>query len=461
VDSSLTLIERTKTSHYDVVILGGGPAGTATALMLRHHAPHLNVALVERSHYEGLRIGETLPPTVQPLLEQLGVWDAFLADGHLPAYGSCSAWGADRLEENEFIYNPLGRGWHLDRRRFDALLARSAEAAGVVVRNHLRFTGSTRTEDGRWQLTFHRLANKEVDWTASVVIDATGRRAVFAQAQGVKRVRMDRLIGTALFYALPDDRPLADTYTLVEAVPNGWWYSALVPDNKIAVVYMTDTDLLRAQRTSDPTLWRQQLDATRHTRSRLTGAKPLGEPMVQAAYSHRLEQMSGDGWIAVGDAAMTYDPLSSLGIFKGLRSGIVAAYAIGDQLAGRDGFIKYNGVLAGEFEGYLQTRMDFYRQEQRWPDSPFWRRRFDQISLDPDHLMHTTAKAADPNSFANLSMHLPLDDLAGLCELCRLPRPASEIVREFTGHGRAIPDRRVILALQYLVENGLIETAAL
>jgi flavin-dependent dehydrogenase len=455
VDSSFALIERTKTSHYDVVILGGGPAGAATALMLRQHAPQLTVALVERSHYEGLRIGETLPPTVQPLLEQLGVWDAFLADGHLAAYGSCSAWGSDRLEENEFIYNPIGRGWHLDRRRFDALLARSAEAAGVTVRYGAKFTGSARTDTGQWKLKLRTESGEDLAWTASMVADATGRRAHFAGAQGVKQVRMDQLVGTAVFFSLPDDRPRPDTYTLVEAVPDGWWYSALVPEGKIAVVYMTDADLLRTQRVNTPGAWFERLAATRHTQARVAGASQQGTLTVQVAYSHRLEQMSGEGWLAVGDAAMTYDPLSSLGIFKGLRSGIMAAYAIGDQLTGIDGFTKYNTIMAAEFEGYLETRMDFYRQEQRWPDSPFWRRRFDHITLEPEQIL-AYEPAGGSTVRERVHMQLPTNQLNDLCDLCSSPRSAHEVVAQFTQRHARVPHRRVLLALQWLIRENVI-----
>jgi hypothetical protein len=63
--------------RHDVIIVGGDPAGAATALSLRSHAPDLSVALIEQTNYHAMRIGETLPPLVQPLLERIGVWQAF------------------------------------------------------------------------------------------------------------------------------------------------------------------------------------------------------------------------------------------------------------------------------------------------------------------------------------------------------------------------------------------------
>jgi 2-polyprenyl-6-methoxyphenol hydroxylase-like FAD-dependent oxidoreductase len=80
-------------SDWDVLVVGGGPAGLALALTLRHYSP-LSVAVVERSSYDAPQIGETLSPGAQNLLEYLKVWDGFQADGHLRAYGNAATWGS-------------------------------------------------------------------------------------------------------------------------------------------------------------------------------------------------------------------------------------------------------------------------------------------------------------------------------------------------------------------------------
>ncbi|HWS89944.1 MAG TPA: tryptophan 7-halogenase [Pyrinomonadaceae bacterium] len=363
------------TSGHDVLILGGGPAGAAAALSLRRHAPTLSVALVEQSSYDVPRVGETLPPTVRGVLEQLGVWEAFVGQGHVAAYGTCAAWGSDELYDNEFIYHPAGRGWHLDRSRFDRMLSREAEGRGVVTYSGYKFTDS-RHNGGVWRIKAKAEQGREAEIEASFVIDATGRRAAFARQREVRKVLMDELVGVSVTFGTDEAEPFADTYTLVEAWEEGWWYSALLPGGKVVVFCMSDADILKRRGLNSAAAWLGLLEQTRHTKGRVRHATPLGAPTVHAAQTQRLERLAGDAWLAAGDAATTFDPLSSQGILKSLRSGVLASYAVMDYLKGApSGLEKYEALTAREFEDYLYARADFYGRERRWVDAPFWRRR--------------------------------------------------------------------------------------
>lgn len=355
---------------YDIAILGGGPAGSAVALTLRKHAPQLSVVIIEQSAFDRPRIGETLPPTVQPLLKQLGVWESFLAESHLPAYGTCSAWGSQQLESNEFLYGQHGRGWHLDRKRFDAMLAREAQTRGAELLTSSIVTHSERLDD-EWRLTIRQTDNTD-QITAKFVVDASGKTAAFATRHGARKQLFDQLLGAFVFFK----HDTADSYTMVEACEDGWWYTALLPEAGMVAAWMSDADFTKQHRLKEPARWFDQLQKTTYTKLRLLPAEPLNAPTLYAASSHRLDRFTGDGWLAVGDAATSFDPLSSQGVLKALRTGILAAFAIGDFFKGNlFGLEKYEQIVAREFEAYLKTRAEVYGQERRWPNSPFWQRR--------------------------------------------------------------------------------------
>ncbi len=114
-----------------MAVVGGGPAGCAAAIGLARGGAE--VVVVERSAYDGMRVGETLPPESRLLLEDLGVWDRFQDGGHSPSPGILAAWGRAEPYDNDFILNPYGCGWRVDRSRFDSMLASSARDAGAAV----------------------------------------------------------------------------------------------------------------------------------------------------------------------------------------------------------------------------------------------------------------------------------------------------------------------------------------
>ena len=91
-------------SGFDVLIAGAGPAGAATAISLADFAPDLRVGLVGAPVRDEVRVGETLPPQVKPVLEHLKAWQAFAADRHRPSYRTVSAWGGPELLSNEFLF---------------------------------------------------------------------------------------------------------------------------------------------------------------------------------------------------------------------------------------------------------------------------------------------------------------------------------------------------------------------
>ena len=336
-------------TRYDVAIAGGGPAAAAAALLLARAGARTLV--IERGDDRGDKPGESLAPAAKPVLQRLGVWDDLARDGHLPCHGNRSVWGSDRVDEMPFVFSPYGHGWHLDRRRFERRLNERACAAGAT-----RVTGTTvtavRRDGDRWRL---RCASDEIE--ASFLIDATGRASRVARMLGARRVIHDPLVAVVAFLESPSPDP--DSYTFVEASEDGWWYSAPLPANRLAAMFVTDPPA-------------RPFAPSGHTRARIEdhGYRLTAPPRVVDAGSARLDRFAGDGWLAAGDAAMSLDPLSSHGIAAALHGGMLAAEAILGGDAGR-----YAGAMEAMWDGYASMRRTFYAGERRWAGTRFWSRR--------------------------------------------------------------------------------------
>lgn len=352
----------------DVAIVGGGPAGCAAAIALARLGRR--VLLVERSRYDRVRIGETLPPRARPLLAALGLPAQLQDEGHLPAPGIVSAWGSAEPYCNDFIVNPYGSGWHLDRSRFDRMLAGRARDCGADVREDTTVAALEPEDDG-WRVELRGPRGGETV-LCRFAVDATGRGASPLKRRAGRRAVHDRLIGIAAFMPAA----YADRRTLIEATPEGWWYSTLLPDARQVAVHMTDADTIGCGRTELSGFLRRRLDDAPLTRERCGALDEAARLEPFAATTCSFERVHGENWLLAGDAAMAWDPLSGQGVCKALQSGLHAARAVSRALEGdRAGLVEYGAWTSARFGEYMTGRARYYGAERRWPDSPFWHRR--------------------------------------------------------------------------------------
>jgi flavin-dependent dehydrogenase len=353
---------------FDVIIIGGGPAGTAAAITLARNG--FRTAIIERSNYSTIRVGETLPAAIRDLLIKLDVWESFLADGHRESFALRSVWGNDQQLESNSIFNPYGPGWHINRGLFDAMLSRKAASEGSIVFTEARITRLSKDQTMRWHVDV--LQNNVHNYmSAMFIIDATGQTAVIPIGLPRTFRVVDHLIGVARFLSC-----IADPYILVEAIDSGWWYSAPLPQGCLVAAYMTDADLLAASNTSPYDHWCLQLRKANLTCMRIGSQMTVTKSKIVSAASVIRRPVCGRNWLATGDASITFDPLSGRGVYSALQGGILAGEAVMAKFCGnKESFSEYTFWINNQFSNYLQNRTAFYRREQRWSQNPFWRRR--------------------------------------------------------------------------------------
>ena len=333
---------------WSVLIVGSGPAGAYLAKLLADNG--IDVLLLDR------------PKRKDPFLETLSSQARPLFDAPI-TIGACtsnrSRWGSDEIVERAGIVRPWGHDWFLDRPSFDSQLCADAVAAGAVC---LQLGAvSVKREEGAWVVGLsdgRRVKSR-------FLVDASGRRSVIATRLGSSRVRLDALVGIPMSLATGD--AAFGNSTLVASTSDGWWYAGPDASGGVCAVYFTDADLPAFKTLRGNGHLRQLL--IQSELFKCADAIPCGRPCI--AFSEILRPCAGDGWLAVGDAAASFDPLASQGIYHAL---LTATYAV-DVMANNKSTAEFQSRLWVEFLEYTAGRASVYGREKRWAESPFWHRR--------------------------------------------------------------------------------------
>ena len=297
-----------RTSSTDVIVIGGGPAGAACALRLARLGHR--VTLVERAPRGRAHVGESLPPTVLPLLAELGLRERIEAAGFLRPRGALVQWDD---AAHELSHDGPEPGFQVDRGHFDALLLDAAEAFGV---NVLQPVGARtpRVEGDEVQVPLDdgRMLK------ASRVIDARGRRGAMNA----------RAPATAALYAYWRGVVGLGARTRVEAGDDAWYWGAPLPDGSFNATVFVDA---RRCAGLDP-LQRRALYRQLIARSDLLGPSldsAVCGPLQVCDATPRVDaEPIGERIVKAGEAAFSIDPLSSQGVQAALRSALQAAACV-------------------------------------------------------------------------------------------------------------------------------------
>ena len=359
-----------------IAVIGGGPAGVATALSLLKNvdSSEFEVAIYHRPATKRWTVGETIPPAANPVLDELGVKHLLDTSAHIPCPGSISVWGDDKPTANDFLVDLDGPGYHLDREKFESDLLAAAEQAGVRIMPGHTLCKVNPLAEG-YELSF-RCDAGEKTVSADFVVDATGQPAAFARRLPVARNVIDEVISIYSCMPIPVGIKLPD-YTLLEATPGGWWYLSKVPRDRLILSFTTDKDHIAGHGVNSTAGWRRAYAQTQWL-SEMLPVESLAQAELSqmSASSAILTVCVGNRWLAVGDAACSYDSITSAGITRSLVQGKLAGEAIAEYFAAGEASLgRYQDAVFEQFNRYVGLRDYLYRREQRFDGEGFWDRR--------------------------------------------------------------------------------------
>jgi flavin-dependent dehydrogenase len=356
---------------YSVVIIGGGPAGSTAAMALSKLGIN-NILILESGEYDKFVIGESIPPETKNVFNRLGIFNNFLKEGHLPCYGTCSYWGDDKKGFNDTILSPYGHGWHLDRSKFNLFLSRQAQNMGAKLHINSTFTESINLDDGRRKVIYQR-GDTTYKVLTDFVIDASGSKSVFSLEQGSKQIKGESLNCLTRRFKINSEDTIS-SLTRIEAVENGWWYGAKLPNNELLIALYTDQETVKQSKIQHLNVWMDALDKTISIKEGVHSDLALDKNVKGFhANSFCLDQLAGENWLAIGDAASAYDPITSRGVYKSLTDACSAAELVAHYLTNNESsFEAFENYVKGNYDNYLIERAHYYSIEQRWSDHPFW-----------------------------------------------------------------------------------------
>ena len=369
----------------DILIIGGGIAGCIAAISL---ANTHRVVLIDKLKEPNDRIGESLAPAAQRILKQLNLlegMEAAMLNGELAIknMGMQSFWGSEKVHIVDHLRNPDGFVQSLNRKSFESYLRTSVIKKGVECIWPVKLQSSN-YEANYWHIrakSEDKNINQE-NYTiqAKFVIDATGRQAHFAKSLNIKRLSIDKLI--ACWATMPNY--LENTMSTISTSENGWCYSAVVPGNKRIMAFQTDADLIDKNAIKELSFFIELAKENKEMAQILEKTKSdFKFHGTVAANSTQLMQVAGKQWAALGDAAISFDPLSSQGMYNAMASAmqlttlmIELNFVHNFNLEKEKQFQKnYTEQIDRIWNYYLQHKKLFYSTETRWGEFPFWKRR--------------------------------------------------------------------------------------
>ncbi len=357
----------------DVIVIGGGPAGSTAAALLARAGRR--VAVYEKERFPRFHIGESLLPFNVDLFERLGVSSRM--EGQY-----IEKWGARLISSDGSVarYIEFANGMDGDhpmayqvlRSRFDEMLLRNAQSAGAEVHEGCSVTEATASARDGCEVTVRDASGSTTTRRGRFLLDASGRDAFLASRRRLRRMN-DGLRKAAVFAhyeGVPraEGRCAGDIILIV--LRDGWFWMIPLAGGRTSVGLVMDGETWRVNRVNDRMTPEAFLDEAIRScpaaAARMRAATRVSEVWAASDWSYKCKEIAGDGYLLLGDAAAFIDPIFSTGVYLAMSSGAMAAdtlnalFSRGAPLH-RASFAGYERKVRRHVGSYLGIVSRFYR----------------------------------------------------------------------------------------------------
>ena len=367
----------------DVIVIGGGPAGSAAATMLARKG--WQVTVLEREKFPRDHVGESLLPASIPVLEELGALPAVESAGFLPKYGATMVWGSGNAPWSWYFKETSQRyphSYQVWRPQFDQILLDNAKAQGVTVLESHHVTEVIFDGGEAVGVEFTNANGDAGEAQARFIVDASGQSTLLARHLGSKE--WDPFFQNLAVYAYftgAKSLPEPDQNNIfIESYRHGWLWTIPLHTGRssVGVVVDSETGKEGIQQNGAKAFLEAQLAQSSHTRTMLENAEMDSEPTVVMDWSYTAGKMYGPGYILAGDAACFVDPLFSSGVHLALMSGVLAAAyvttALNNPSMAEEAGQVYQELYLKEYNQFREMARLFYSSNLS-AESYFWEAR--------------------------------------------------------------------------------------
>jgi flavin-dependent dehydrogenase len=326
----------------DVVVIGGGPAGSTVSTLVAQHG--YRVKLYEREHFPRFHIGESLIPETYWVFQRLKMLDKMKASPFVKKYSVQFVSATGKVSAPFYFWDnkphECSQTWQVIRSEFDLMLLQNAQEQGVEVHQPARVLEVLFEGQRAAGVRVQKEDGSQEEVRASVVVDASGQSTML---QNRFKLRLwDPVLNKGAIWTYWEgayrDTGRDEGATLVVQTTNrqGWFWYIPQHDNTVSVGVVAPFDYLFKGRVSHEQTYNEEVEACPAIKERVSGGRRAAGYFATKDYSYRSRQVAGEGWVLVGDAFGFLDPLYSSGVLLALKSGEMTADAIVEGLAKGD-----------------------------------------------------------------------------------------------------------------------------